>query len=233
MAMHSRERKRPAREPQAQRRGARKLVIRGEVWFWRFGHYIDIRDSKGNGYKAELTDVLGRTWEDLERAAWKRNLAVDPSCIVDHINRRILGYDDAIGFPKGSPWRRHQTEIRNGWIAFEGPRGTWQAKINPWIVDLRSPEDVGSQARLNEILDITTEQWIDIKVADLAAEGMTVDELWRREKAKPQEERQERIQVLLNYPAPSVPNPTAQQLGDYVVRHVVGKAAVAAARASQ
>lgn len=225
MAMHGRERREPRREHPVQRRGSRKLVIRGEVWFWRFGHTLDIRDSKGNGHKAELTDVLGRDWDEIERASWKRSLAVDPCQIVDHINRRILGYDDAVGFPKGSPWRRHQAEIRRGWVSFEGPRGAWQAKLSPWIVDLRSPEDVGSQARLNEILGLTTDQWIDIKVADLAAEGLTVDDLWRIEQAKPHDQRQERIQVLLNYPAPSVPTPTMKQLGDYAMRHVVGAGA--------
>jgi len=226
MAMHGRERKAPPRgKAEPQRRGSRRLVIRGETWSWRFGHTLDIRDAKGNGHKADLTEVLGRDWEDIERASWKRSLAVDPSQIVDHIDRRILGYDDAMGFPPGSPWHRHQAEVRSGWTAFTGPRGTWQARITPWICDIRSPEDVGSTARINEILGITTDAWADIKVADLAAEGMTVDDLWRAERDKPHDQRRDRIEVFLGHPSPSVPHPTARQLEEYVVRHIIAKAA--------
>lgn len=227
---HRRERKSPSRDGQErpQRRGSRRLVIRGETWTWRFGHVIDIRDAEGKGHKADLAEVLGGDREDVERASWKRNLTVDPSLIVDHINRRILGYDDAMGFPAGSRWHRHQAAMRDGWIAFAGPRGIWQARITPWLCDIRSPEDVGSVARIYEMLEITIDEWTDIKVADMAAEGLTVDDLWRIEQAKPNGGRA-RIETFLGHPSPSVPTPTSRQLEDHVVRHIVGRAARAMA----
>lgn len=229
MAQYRRERKsRPhGRQERHQRRGSRRLVIRGETWTWRFGHVIDIRDADGNGHKADLTEVLGSDWDEIERASRKRNLAVDPSLIVDHIDHQILGYDDAMGFPAGSRWHRHQAAMRTGWTAFAGPRGIWQARITPWLCDVRSPEDVGSVARIHEMLGISIDEWTDIKVADLAAEGMTVDDLWRIEQAKPHDQRREQIETFLGYPSPSVPTPTGRQLEDYVVRHVVGRAAKA------
>lgn len=231
MAAHGRERRGPPRErsTEPQRRGSRRLVIRGEAWTWRFGHVIDIRDAEGKGHKADQTEVLGSDWEEIERATWKRNLTVDPSLIVDHINRRILGYNDAMGFPAGSRWHRHQAAVRTGWIPFAGPRGTWQARITPWLCDVRSPEDVGSVARIYEMLAISTDEWTDIKVADLAAEGLTVDDLWRIERAKPHDQRKERIETFLGHPSPSVPTPTSRQLEEYVVRHIVGKTARAMA----
>lgn len=216
-------------EPKIQR-GMRRLVIAGETWLWKFGNHVDIRDPQGKGHRVTLADLLGVTWDEVERAEHKRYLRVDPSSIVDHIQRAILGFDDVMGYPEGTPGHRHQAEPRKGWMPFNGPRGTWQAKLDPWIIEIHSPEDVKYEARANEVLGMTVDAWVDIKDRDLKAIGSCFDDLWKAEKLKAQDKQRHRIEVMMRYDAPSMPKPTASQLEDHVLRRIIGKAALGAAR---
>lgn len=206
-------------------RGMRKLVVSGQTWHWRFGNVIDIRDAEGKGHKVSLAELLDDTWDGVERAKHKRYLRANPALVVEHIQRWILGYDDLTGFPKESPHHRHQAEIRKGWVAFPGPRGMWQMKPAPWILVIHSPEDVRHEARCNEVLGMSVDEWVDIKAADLEAIGSSFEELWKANRALPEDRRRHQVDVMMSYDAPSMPKPTARQLEDYVLREIIGKAA--------
>lgn len=204
----------------------RRLVISGETWHWRYGHYIDIRDPQGKGHRVSLAKLLGTDWDGVERADNKGYLRVEPSVIVDHIQRNILGYDDVAGYPKGVVGHRTQAAIRKGWTSFCGPRGQWQAQCSPWIVKFHSPEDVVYEARAYTILGMSVDEWMDIKAADLAAIGSSFDAMWMAERQKPADQQTPRIQLTMEYDAPSMPKPTQRQLEDYVMRHIAGAAAM-------
>lgn len=201
--------------------GMRKLVIRGETWHWRFGNHMTIRDPEGIGRNVSLSEMLGRDWGDLERAAWKGSLAVDPSQIVQHIERKVLGYTDAEGFPVGSPWRGHQAPVREGWIAVDGPRGTWQVRHGVWVTDIRSPEDVRTQARTYRILGMDIHDWTGIKIAHMESLGTSFDEIAALERRKPYGLQTDRVRLLMEYEAPATPIPTMAQLREYIVSNVV------------
>ena len=218
----------PALSAPRRRPGMRSLSIRGETWSWRFGNHLAIRGPDDRSHSVDLTEVLGCDWNDIERAAWKRSLAVEPSRIVDHIDRRILGYTDQDGFPLGSPWRGHQAAVREGWTAFEGPRGTWQARPGVWITDIRSPEDVPVQARTYQILGMDIHEWTGIKVAQMEANGHTFDEYAALVRERAGGERVDRVRLLMEYEAPGTPVPTVAQLRAYVEAEIACERAAAA-----
>jgi hypothetical protein len=209
--------------------GMRKLVLRGETWHWRFGNHMSIRDPRGQGWNVSLSEMLGRNWDDLERASWKRSLSVEPSEVIDHIERRILGYTNQDGFPTESPWRGHQVPVRDGWVAVDGPRGVWQVRHGVWITDIRSPEDVKMQARTYEILGMDIHDWTTIKVEHMKSLGTSLDDLAMAERAKPYHLQTDKVRLLMEYEAPATPIPTIEQLREYIVRHVAVPLAAAQA----
>lgn len=212
--------------------GMRKLVIGGQTWLWRFGNHVDIRSPDGTGHRVTLAELLGASWDEIERAEHKRYLRVDPSAIVSHIQRTILGYDDLTGYPAGTPGHGSQAAIRKGWVAFAGPRGMWQTKLDPWILQIHSPEDVRHEARLNEVLGISVDEFVDIKDRDLKAIGSSFDKLWLEERERPGGKRRHQVEVMMSYDAPSMPKPTPRELENYVVRNIVGRTALRSERRS-
>lgn len=215
----------PARNVPTAPRGMRRLVVHGRTWHWRFGNEIDVRDPDGRGHRVTLCDLFGKTWQEIERDGHKRNLRADPSLIVNHIQRVILGYDDLAGYPPGCPEHGSQVDVRKGWHPFKGPRGIWQARVKPFVYELRSPEDVVSWAKEYTVLELGVEAWMDIKVADLATQGLTFDDLWISERQKAQG-RRDPIEITMCHPCPSMPKPTDDQLERYVIENIIAPAAL-------
>jgi hypothetical protein len=198
----------------------RRLVIRGETWGWRFGRAVSIRSPDGRGFRVDLRDLTGMDWNEIERGTHKRYFSIEPQRIVDHVDRTILGYDDARGFPKGVLPRGWRPELRQGWSGVEGPRGLWQWRPAPWIVQIRSPEDVSHEVRVYDLLDMTVDEWADLKAASIVASGSTVDDEIRRARARRGFGRG--AEGFLDWDAPGLPQPTAEQVRGHVERLVAG-----------
>lgn len=207
-------------------RGMRRLEIRGETWHWRYGRQISIRDPHGVGHQVTVEEILGMTSEDVEDARYDRRLSVEPSRVVDHIDRCIAGYTDRGGFPAGSRWAGHQAQVRDGWIGFEGPRGTWQAKPGVWHTSIRSPEDVETSARTYDVLDMPLDDWVGIKIAHMKEQGTSLDQLRIEDRRKPYARRTNPVELLMEYDAPAIPVPNAASLARFV-REVVTAAPAA------
>jgi hypothetical protein len=194
--------------------GYRRLVLRGETWAWRYGKTVQIIAPSGARHRVELTVLKDCTWDDIERGKWKRYHSVEPAEIVGYINRSILGYQDASGFPAGVVPAGYQMPPIPEAIAVTLPsRGIWQCKAGEWLVDIFSPEGVKSTHRIYDLLGLTVDQWMDLKVEALAAAGETVDSI--RLKTPLTEDR---LRAVFEFPAPNIPKPSAQQVGDFVAR---------------
>jgi len=214
-------------------RGMRKLTIFGEQWLWRYGRTVQIRPPSGETMHVSLCDLLNTSWENIEEAHYDRRLKVEPSTIRDYIHRNVHGYDDGIGYPKGSPGHRMQVEPRKGWTQFEGPRGTWQTIRGAWVTQFMTPEGVIHEARTYDVLDMSVSDWTDVKQAHLESIGSSFDQLWQETKAENGwTSSEKRITVWMEYDPPNMPHATPEQLTTYVVREIVGKAALKLALAA-
>lgn len=208
------------RSPTDLPRGMRRLTIRGETWGWRFGRDVPIVAPDGRRFKIDLRDLTGLDWHGIERGTHKRYLSTTPRQIVDYIDRTLLGYTDARGFPPGILPRDWSTPVREGWIGVQGPRGLWQWKPSPWIIEVRSPEDVLHVARIYDLLDMDVGEWADIKAAAIVASGSTVDAEMR--KANQLVGMGRSPDGFLNWDGPGLPSPSERQFLAYVDRVITG-----------
>lgn len=199
--------------------GHRRLVIRGRLWQWRFGKSIRIVSPEGVSTHVALTDFTGMSWDDLERADWKGyTTPVTPRSIRDHIERRILGYTDAGGFPPGSPERGRFETPGDGWRPVRGPRGTWHWKDGPCDIEVMSPEGVVTTHRAYLATGMGVDEWMRAKMDDLAANGLTMRDF----------DISNRVSDFLMRPVAAIPSPTDAQVERLIADVVVGRTAEAA-----
>jgi len=166
--------------------GMRRMVVRGEDWHWRFGRDVRIVDPQGRRHDVPLTTFSGMDWNGLERAEWKGNaFDATPRKIRDWIDRRILGYTDAGGMPRGTIPYGWTAPTPNGFSFVPGPRGTWrwrmalppvagrgqrrQAQPN---VEIVSPEEVSTFHRVYEVTGQGVEAFFAAQRASLAESGV-------------------------------------------------------------
>jgi len=201
-------------------RGMRRLVIRGETWGWRFGQDVPIVAPDGRRFKVDLRDLTGLDWNEIERGTHKRYFSAEPQRVVSYIDRTLLGYTDASGFPRGVLPRDWRPELRKGWIGVHGPRGLWQWKPHPWVIHLRSPEDVSTMTRIYHLLDMPVDEWADIKAAAIVAAGSTVDAEIRRGREK---DMRSSVEGFFGWEGQGLPHPTEKQVLAYIGRLIEGK----------
>jgi len=201
-------------------RGMRRLVIRGETWGWRFGRDVPIVAPDGRRFKVDLRDLTGLDWNEIERGTHKRYFSTEPQQVVSYIDRTLLGYTDGAGFPRGvlpADWR---PALRKGWLGVHGPRGLWQWRPHPWVIQLRSPEDVSSETRIYHLLDMTVNEWAGIKAAAIVASGSTVDAEIRR----PRENgMRASVDGFFGWEGQGLPEPTGKQVLAYIGRMTEGR----------
>lgn len=214
------------RNPTDLPRGMRRLTIRGETWGWRFGREVPIVAPDGRRFRIDPRELTGLDWHSIERGTHKRYFSTSPQQVVDYIDRTLLGYTDAVGFPPGVLPNGWSPSLRDGWIGVAGPRGLWQWKPSPWIVQMRSPEDVSHVCRLYHLLDMEVGEWADIKAAAIVASGSTVDDEMR--KARTRLGIGHSPDGFLDWDGPGLPFPTERQVLDYVGRLVTGSPRTAA-----
>lgn len=201
-------------------RGMRRLVIRNETWGWRFGRTVSIAHPDGRRSRVDIRDLTGMDWDDIEKGSRKRCFSVEPGEIASYIDRKLLGYDDAKGFPKGVLPKDWRQEVRKGWIGLQGPRGLWQWKPHPWAIRLYSPEDVMVDARIYNLLDMYVDEWAGIKAAAIEASGSTVDAELRRAR---QTNMQSSVEGFFGWEGPGLPVPTETQVHAFLERLVSGR----------
>lgn len=161
------------------RRGMRTLSIRGETWSWRFARHIRIDDPQGRSHVFSLPEFSGLDWNHHERARWKGyEYAVTPGRIVDFVNRRILGYTDAEGFPGATSTRAEPAPRDTSWRAVQGPRGTWWWRPGIPDCEILSPEDVKTVHRFYLISGMDPESYIRIMLGRLESAGDPPSRLW-------------------------------------------------------
>lgn len=200
-------------------RGMRRLVIRGETWGWRFGREVPIAAPDGRRFRVDLRELTGLDWYDIERGTHKRYFSTEPQQVVSYIDRTLLGYVDATGFPRGVLPQDWRPELRDGWVGVHGPRGLWQWKPHPWLVQLRSPEDVSRTVRIYNLLDMHVDEWADIKAAAIVASGSTVDDEIRRARQK---DMTTSVEGFFGWEGPGLPKPTEKQVLAYIGRMIEG-----------
>jgi hypothetical protein len=200
-------------------RGMRRLVIRGETWGWRFGRDVPIVAPDGRRFRVDLRDLTGLDWYEIERGTHKRYFSAEPQRIVSYIDRTLLGYTDGSGFPRGVLPRDWRPELRRGWVGIHGPRGLWQWRPHPWMIQLRSPEDVSSEARIYHLLGMSVEEWADMKAAAIVAAGSTVDDELRR---TGENGTRTGVEGFFGWEGPGLPVPTDRQVLAYIGRMVEG-----------
>lgn len=49
----------------------RKIIVDGVTYTWKYGSWVEIRCGRALILRREITDILGITWDDLERGARK------------------------------------------------------------------------------------------------------------------------------------------------------------------
>lgn len=199
-------------------RGMRRLVIRGETWGWRFGREVPIVAPDGRRFKIGLQELTGRDWDSIERGTRKRCFSTRPGQVASYIDRTLLGYTDARGFPPGVLPRNWRPSLHGGWIGLQGPRGLWQWRPHPWVIQLRSPEDVSSDARIYDVLDMDLGEWADIKAAAIVASGSTVDDEMRRAA----QHGGRAAEGFLDWDGPGLPVPSEKQVLAHIERMVAG-----------
>jgi len=201
-------------------RGMRKLVIRGETWGWRFGREVPIIAPDGRRFKIDLRDLTGMNWDEIERGTHKRYFSTEPQKIVSYIDRTLLGYTDADGFPRGVLTGDWRPELRKGWVGVHGPRGLWQWKPHPWAIQLRSPEDVSSSVRMYHMLDMTVDEWADVKAAAIIASGSTVDDEIRKARGR---DMSASVEGFFGWEGPGLPEPSERQVLAYIDQMIEGR----------
>ncbi|MFZ3482041.1 hypothetical protein [Sphingomonas sp. 3-13AW] len=198
----------------------RRLIIRGETWGWRFGREISIATPRGGRFKVDLPTFNGVGWDEVERGFRKKYFGITPSQVVEYINRTLLGYTDISGFPQGVLPRNWSPPVREGCHSVEGPRGLWQWKPAPWLVELRSPEDVAHVARIYHLHDMTVDEWADLKVAAIVASGSSVDQ--EMLKAKAEHGYGCAAKGFFEWEGPGLPSLTNQHVAAYLNRLIAG-----------
>ncbi len=53
------------------RHSRRTIIVDGVEYTWRYGNYVEIRRGRDVVLRRPLTDILGVTWDALERAEHK------------------------------------------------------------------------------------------------------------------------------------------------------------------
>lgn len=199
--------------------GHRRLMIRGRLWQWRFGKGIRIVAPDGTATHVLHTDLTGQSWDDIERADRKGyTTPITPRFVRDHIDRRMLGYTDADGFPAGSPERGRTETPGDGWRAVRGARGTWHWKDGPCDIEVMSPEGVVTTHRAYLATGMGVDEWMKAKMDDLAANGLTMRDF----------DISNRVSDFLLRPVASIPSPTDAQVKAFIADVIVGRTAKAA-----
>ena len=49
----------------------RTIVVDGVTYTWKYGNYVEIRRGRAVVLRRAVTDILGVTWDDLERGERK------------------------------------------------------------------------------------------------------------------------------------------------------------------
>lgn len=201
-------------------RGMRRIVVRGEDWFWSYGQGVRIVDPGGRRHDIPLTTFSGYSWDGLERAAWKGNaFDMTPAKVRDWIDRRILGYTDAGGLPRGAIPRGWTPPIASDHRPVDGPRGVWRWRMAPPPaagrgmrgqaqpnVEIISPEEVRTFHRVYEVTGQGVEAFCAAQRAALVAAG--VDLTIRVE---------DPIGQTMNHPMPEESRPTDRHVIDFIV----------------
>lgn len=205
-------------------RGMRRLDVNGERWLWRVaGSSLEIRDALGVTTTVRLGELLGLSHCGLEDAYEHKQVKVTPSIVADRIRRRVHGYTDSAGYPVGSPGHGLRIPVRQGWLPFEGPRGTWQARCGVWVVDILTPEGVEHQARSYDVLGLDVGAWMGIKIAHLESIGSSLDQM-RSEYRAEHGWAGDWMHAWMDYDVPTMPRITPEMLTEHVVRAIVGPA---------
>lgn len=212
-------------KPTGTPRGMRRMVIRGEDWYWSFGSSIRIVDPEGRRHEIPITTFSGYTHHDLERAEWKGNgYDLTPRKIRDWIDRRILGYTDAGGMPAGAIPKGWTQATQNGHSFVSGPRGIWRWRMAPVTekegarrqgrglpnVQIVSPEEVSTYHRVYEVTGQGVEAFFATQRASLVDCG--VDLKVRVE---------DPIGQIMCHPLPIASRPMDRHVYDYIVNTIV------------
>jgi hypothetical protein len=206
--------------PSGTPRGMRRMVVRGEDWFWSFGNSVRITGPDGRRHDVPLTTFSGYTWDGLERAEWKGNAYdMTPAKMRSWIDRRILGYTDAGGMPRGAIPHGWKPPVTQGHNMVAGPRGVWRWRMAPPPpagrgmrrqaqpnVEIVSPEEVSTFHRIYEVTGQGVEAFFATQRAALIASG--VDLSVRVE---------DPIGQILNHPLPIGSRPTDRNVHDFIV----------------
>lgn len=205
-------------------RGMRCIEVNGEHWLWRVvRHAVEIRSPLGTTTTIRMEELLGMNGRSLEDAYEHKQVKVTPSIVADRIRRDEHGYTDSAGYPVGSPGHGLRIPVRQGWLAFEGPRGTWQARCGVWVVDILTPEGVEHQARAYDVLGLDVGTWMGMKVEHLKSIGSSVGQL-RIEHHRKHGWTADWMHAWMEYDAPTIPRIKADMLTDHVARVIVGPA---------
>jgi hypothetical protein len=218
-------------KPTGTPRGMRRMVVRGEDWYWSFGSDVRIVDPQGRRHDIPITTFSGYTHDDLERAEWKGNgYDLTPRKIRDWIDRRILGYTDIGGMPAGAIPKDWTQATQNGHSFVSGPRGIWRWRMAPVTeqgrmrrpgrglpnVQIVSPEEVSTYHRVYEVTGQGVEAFFATQRASLVECG--VDLSVRVE---------DPIGQIMCHPLPVDSRPTDRHVRDYIVNTITAPAPVA------
>jgi hypothetical protein len=82
------------------RHARRLIVVDGIAYTWKYGDYIEIRCGRAVVLRRPITEVLGVSWDDLERAEHKGyGYPVTPARVAELI-RETRAVTDASTGPK-------------------------------------------------------------------------------------------------------------------------------------
>lgn len=197
----------PARRTSPRTMKGRRLVIRGQVWIWNGVDRIRIQGPDGTDHRVRLTEFSGLDWNSLERVAWKRPAyEITPWRVVDHIDRRILGYTDRNGFPKGVIPDGWEADVPHGSRPVPGPRGTWHWWIDDRIAILQSPEGVRTWHRVHQFCGMSEKDFLEARI-EAARETRTDFDPTRT---------MDWIQECLRTPCEAAPDPVDEQVRAFI-----------------
>jgi hypothetical protein len=188
------------------RKGMRRLVVRGETWWWKRASTVRIESPKGDTTNVRITDFTNKDWSTLEdEAEHCGGTPVTPRDVKDWIDRAILGYTDHAGFPKGVLPKGHVEPARKCWRSVEGPRGTWWYRRGECDGRISSPEGVETLHRVFILNGMGMEAWMKAKKAAVEAAGLSFADFGR-----------DRMDRLWNFPVPGMKQPTDAQLETFI-----------------
>jgi hypothetical protein len=68
------------------RHAKRTIVVDGVTYTWKYGDYVEIRRGRAVVMRRPITEILGITWDDLERAERKHyGFALTPARVAELI----------------------------------------------------------------------------------------------------------------------------------------------------